>query len=102
MTQPPSLVHVTVEGLTGQATTIVQSETNYLQCMFPKGLPDQTWPIISVTCGFIASIQSNEVIKHILGLGSLLVNRLLFFDGFQFKIEALNLERESACAIRNK
>jgi adenylyltransferase/sulfurtransferase len=96
------LVHGAVEGLTGQATTIVPSKTNCLQCILPKGPSDQTWPIISVTCGFIASIQANEVIKHILGLGSLLVNRLLLFDGFQTKVEELKLEPTPACPICNK
>jgi adenylyltransferase/sulfurtransferase len=54
-----------------------------------------------VTCGLIASIQATEVVKVILGIGSLLENRLLFFDGLNTKLEEIELERTPICKLCN-
>jgi adenylyltransferase/sulfurtransferase len=52
-----------------------------------------------VTCGLIASIQATEVIKYILGIGSLLENRLLILDGLHGKMEEIVWERNLGCEI---
>jgi adenylyltransferase/sulfurtransferase len=95
------LVHGAVEEFSGQATTIIPGRTNCLKCLFPEGPAQQTWPIISVTCGLIASIQATEVVKVILGIGSLLENRLLFVDGLNTKLEEIELERTPICKLCN-
>ncbi len=94
-------VHGAVEEFYGQATTIIPGRTNCLKCLFPKGPAQQTWPIISVTCGLIASIQATEVIKYIVGIGDLLENRLLIIDGLHTKVEEMPLERTPICEICN-
>ena len=93
------LVHGAVEEFYGQATTIVPGRTNCLKCLFPEGPAQQIWPIISATCGLIASIQATEVIKYILGIGDLLENRLLIIDGLHTKVEEMQLERTPGCEI---
>lgn len=95
------LVHGAVEEFYGQATTIVPGRTNCLKCLFPEGPAQQIWPIISATCGLIASIQATEVIKYILGIGDLLENRLLIIDGLHTKVEEMQLERTPNCEICN-
>ena len=96
------MVHGAVEEFFGQATTIVPGKTNCLKCLFPQAPPHQTWPIIGVTCGLIASIQAAEVIKIILGIGSPLENRLLIWDGLQTRMEEITLERHTQCDICGK
>jgi adenylyltransferase/sulfurtransferase len=93
------LVHGGVQEFYGQVTTIIPGETNCLKCLFPEGPIQQTWPIISITCGLIASIQAAEVIKYILGIGNLLVNRLLLVDGLHTKVEDIAMERIHSCEI---
>ncbi len=93
------LVHGAVEEFYGQATTIIPGRTNCLKCLIPSGPAPQTWPIIGVTCGLIASIQATEVIKYIVGVGDLLENRFLIVDGLHTKVEEMELERTPGCEI---
>jgi len=93
------LVHGAVEDFYGQVTTIIPGKTNCLKCLFPQAPPHQTWPIIGMTCGLIASIQAAEVVKCILGIGKLLVNRLLILDGLHARMEEIALERNPDCKI---
>jgi adenylyltransferase/sulfurtransferase len=93
------LVHGAVEEFYGQATTIIPGRTNCLKCLIPSGPAQQTWPIIGVTCGLIASIQATEVIKYIVGVGDLLENRFLIVDGLHTKVEEMELERTPGCEI---
>lgn len=96
------LVHGAVEEFYGQVTIIIPGRTNCLKCLFPKGPPQQTWPIIGVTCGLVASLQAAEVIKYVLGIGSLLENRLLLVDGLCGRVEEMHIERNTGCDICNK
>lgn len=93
------LVHGAVEEFYGQATTIIPGRTNCLKCLIPSGPAQRIWPIISVTCGLIASIQAAEVIKYIVGVGRLLENRFLMVDGLNTKVEEMELERTPGCEI---
>jgi adenylyltransferase/sulfurtransferase len=93
------LVHGAVEEFYGQVTTIIPGKTNCLKCLVPKAPTQQTWPIIGMTCGLVASIQATEAIKVILGIGALLENRLLVLDGLHARMEEMVLERNPACEI---
>lgn len=93
------LIHGAVEEFYGQVTTIVPGKTNCLQCLIPMEPPVRKWPVISVACGLIGSLQAAEVIKYVLGVGSLLENRLLIVDGLSGRIEEIGLERNQDCDI---
>ena len=93
------LVHGAVEEFYGQVTTIIPGKTNCLKCLVPKAPAQQTWPIIGMTCGMVASIQAAEVIKVILGIGALLENRLLILDGLHARMEEIVLEKNPDCEI---
>ena len=73
--------HGSVHGLDGMASTIIPGETACLRCIFPEPPPAAIFPVIGVTPGIIGCIQATEVIKHIVGIGELLKNRLLVWDG---------------------
>jgi adenylyltransferase/sulfurtransferase len=93
------LVHGAVEEFFGQVTLIRPGKTNCLKCLFPQGPAQQAWPIISVTCGIVASFQAAEVVKYLLGTGSLLENRLLIIDGLSGKVEEIAIEKNPNCEI---
>jgi adenylyltransferase/sulfurtransferase len=90
-------MHGAVRGLCGQATTIIPGQTACLRCIFPDGPPAETFPIVGATCGMIGSLQAMEVIKHISGTGSLLANRLLFWDGVRGEMDTIEVRKNPAC-----
>ena len=91
------LFHGAVHGFYGQATTIIPGKTACLRCIFPKALPPTIPPVVGVTPGVIGCIQATEVIKYILGIGSLLENRLLMWDGLNGEMDELPLEKNPGC-----
>jgi len=94
------LVHAGVYGFTGQLTTILPRKGPCLRCIFPKPPVEmEKFPIVGVTPGIIGSMEALEVIKLITGIGTPLVGRLLIFDGEDFTIEVVKIERDENCPI---
>jgi len=89
--------HGGVYGFEGQVTTIIPGETACLRCIFPEGHQPETFPVIGATCGVIGCIQATEVVKYIVGVGGLLTNRLLIWDGLDTRMEEFVVERNPAC-----
>ncbi|GAH23802.1 unnamed protein product, partial [marine sediment metagenome] len=52
---------------------------------------------IGVTPGVIGCIQATEVIKYIVGIGQLLTNRLLIYDGLNMKFTEFSVKRDPNC-----
>lgn len=91
------LFHGAVHGFYGQVTTIIPGRTACLRCIFPEAPPPTIPPVVGVTPGLIGCIQATEVLKYVLGIGSLLENRLLMWDGLNGKIDELPLEKNPRC-----
>ena len=91
------LFHGSVYGLDGMASTIIPGETACFRCMFPEPPPAATFPVVGVTPGIIGCIQATEVIKHIVGIGELLKNRLLVWDGLSTKFRELTVNKDPHC-----
>jgi molybdopterin/thiamine biosynthesis adenylyltransferase len=89
--------HGGIRGFYGQATTIIPGTTPCLKCIFPKAPPREEFPVVGVTAGIIGTIQSNEVIKYLTGIGDLLTNRLFIWDGLQAHAEEICIERNPSC-----
>lgn len=89
--------HGGVYGFEGQVTTIIPGATACLRCIFPEAPAPETIPVIGATCGVIGGIQATEVVKYIVGVGELLTNRLLVWDGLDARIEEFAVERNPAC-----
>ena len=53
--------------------------------------------MIGVTPAVIGCIQATEVIKYIVGIGKLLTNRLLDYDGLNLKFTELLEKRDPNC-----
>lgn len=91
------LVHGAVSGLDGQVTTIIPGRTACLRCVFPRPPPRDAPPVIGATCGIIGSIQATEAIKMLTGVGELLLNRLLIWDGRCAQMDEISIERDAGC-----
>jgi molybdopterin-synthase adenylyltransferase len=92
------LFHGGIRGFYGQATTIIPHKTACLRCIFPHAPPQEVFPVVGVTPGFIGMVQATEVLKYLLGSGELLTNRLFIWDGMQAHWEEIALERNPHCA----
>ena len=89
-----------VEGFCGMATTIIPGQTPCLECLFPLD-NEQNEPIgiVGPVPGVIASIQSLEAIKLILGLGGLLTNNLLVFNDMDMTFRKIEMEKNPDCPV---
>jgi adenylyltransferase/sulfurtransferase len=92
--------HGAVYGFEGRAMTVLPGKTACLNCLYHGAvMPKEKFPVIGVTPAVIGCIQATEVIKYILGLGDLLTNRLLNYDGLQMKFSEFKIERDPKCEV---
>ncbi len=91
------LVHGAIWGLMGQATFIYPPETPCLKCIFPEAPIKAVFPVAGVTPGLIGCVQAMEVLKFITGMGTLLKNRLLIFEGEDMMFSTVNVKRLPNC-----
>ncbi len=92
------LVHGAVSGFEGRALTIVPGEGACLRCMYRgDAIESETFPVIGVTPAVIGAIQATEVIKLVLGVGDLLTNRLMVYDGLHLTWKEFRLRMNPGC-----
>ncbi len=91
-------MHGAIHGFSGQATTVIPGKTACLRCLFPNPPPKETFPVVGAAPGMIGLIQVHEVLKFLLGTGSLLENRLVLWDGLSCTLEEVSVERNPSCA----
>ena len=89
--------HGAVYGFEGRAMTILPGITACLRCVYRGDLPKEKIPVIGVTPAVIGCIQATEVIKYIVGIGELLKNRLLIYDGLDMKFTAFKVKKDPQC-----
>jgi adenylyltransferase/sulfurtransferase len=53
--------------------------------------------VIGVAPAVIGCIQAAEVIKYIVGIGELLTNKLLIYDGLNLKFTELKVKKDPNC-----
>ena len=86
-----------VSGFRGMVTTLLPGKTACLRCIVPHPPPPSLSPIIGVTPAMIGCIQATEVIKYITGVGKLISNRLLLFNGLNFKFDEITFKKNLEC-----
>jgi len=89
--------HGAVYGFEGRAITIIPGKTACLRCVYRGVIPEEKFPVIGVTPAVIGCIQATEVIKYIMGVGELLENRLLIYDGLDMKFTELKVKKDHQC-----
>ena len=89
--------HGAVYGFEGRAMTIIPGQTACLRCLYRGVVPRDKFPVIGVTPAVIGCIQATEVIKYIVGIGELLTNRLLTFDGLHMRFTEFKVKKDPSC-----
>ena len=89
--------HGAVIGFEGRVMTIIPGKTACLRCMYRGPVPQEKFPVIGVTPAVIGCIQATEVIKYLLGIGKLLTNRLLIYDGLKVTFSEFRLNKNPSC-----
>lgn len=90
-------VHGAVYGLEGRVTTIIPGKTACLKCFCNDTPVHEKFPVLATTPAIIGVIQATEVIKYLTGIGRLLGNRLLIYDGLNMKFTELALKNNKNC-----
>jgi len=97
------VVHASVFRFEGQLTTFVPYVGPCYRCLYPTPPPPELAPgcsvagVLGVVPGIMGLLQSNEVLKLVLGIGEPLVGRLLLFDALDGSFDELRLNRDPKC-----
>jgi len=91
-----------VDGWKGMVSTFIPGKTSCLECLFSgQSEPEKPIAAIGPVPGMVASIQSLEAIKLILGheTTSLLAGWLLIIDGKNMTFNKIKIEKNPDCPI---
>jgi len=97
--------HAGILGAYGQTMTIVPGQGPCFRCIFQDEPEAGTYEttseagVLGSVAGVIGTIQSIEVIKYLLGIGDLLVGRLLTFDALTMAFMEVKLPWKQKCAV---
>ncbi|HBG48911.1 MAG TPA: adenylyltransferase [Cyanobacteria bacterium UBA9971] len=99
-----TLIHGGVTEFYGQTTVIIPNKTACLSCLIPDINPDAyvSKGVISPAVSTIASIQSMETVKTLLGIGTSLTNQLLTYDGLKMEFKKINIQKNPDCPLCNQ
>jgi molybdopterin/thiamine biosynthesis adenylyltransferase len=89
--------HGAVYGFEGRAMTVIPGKSACLRCVYRGDIPNEKVPVIGATSGVIGCIQATEVVKYIVGMGQLLANRLLVYDGMNMEFTVFKINKDPDC-----
>ncbi|MFZ5351645.1 MAG: HesA/MoeB/ThiF family protein [Bacillota bacterium] len=89
----------------GLITKITPSSGPCYRCIFPEAISSSNVPSCSETGvlgpvpGAMGFLQAAEALKHVLGLGSTLTNKMLLFDAMDMEFNMITLDKDPACVL---
>ncbi len=89
----------------GQVITILPGQSACYRCLFSEPPPPGLVPscqeagILGAVAGIIGTIQANEVIKYVLGIGDLLVDKLLIFNALDSSFRQVKVPKDLKCQV---
>ena len=89
--------HGAVRAFEGRVMTVAPGNFACLRCLYRGPVPQDKFPVIGVTPAIVGCIQATEVIKYIVGVGELLLNRLLIYDGLNMKFTEFAVKKNPKC-----
>lgn len=99
------LSHGSIFRFEGQVTTIVPGKGPCYRCLFEHAPPPGMVPscqeagVLGVLPGIIGVIQATEVVKYLLGIGELLVGRMIYYDALHMTFDEINIHRNPKCPV---
>jgi sulfur-carrier protein adenylyltransferase/sulfurtransferase len=92
----------------GQASVFWAEHGPCYRCLYPEPPPPGMVPscaeggVLGVLCASIGSIQVNEAIKLITGVGEPLAGRLMIYDALEMSYRTVRVRKDPECAICGK
>ncbi len=93
----------------GQASvfwpTLEGADAPCYRCLYPEPPPPGMVPscaeggVLGVLCASIGSIQVNEAIKLLTGIGDPLVGKLMIYDALEMEYRKLKVRKDPSCAL---
>ncbi|MFN8162758.1 MAG: molybdopterin-synthase adenylyltransferase MoeB [Solirubrobacterales bacterium] len=99
------VVSASILSFDGQISTFVPYEGPCYRCLYPTPPPAEMAPscsangVLGVMAGTMGTLQANEVIKLVLGIGEPLVGRLLLYEALGTHFTELKVRRDPDCPI---
>jgi molybdopterin/thiamine biosynthesis adenylyltransferase/rhodanese-related sulfurtransferase len=92
----------------GQASVFWAEYGPCYRCLYPEPPPPGMVPscaeggVLGVLCASIGSIQVNEAIKLITGIGEPLAGRLMIYDALEMSYRTVRVRKDPECAVCGK
>jgi sulfur-carrier protein adenylyltransferase/sulfurtransferase len=92
----------------GQASVFWAEHGPCYRCLYPDPPPPGMVPscaeggVLGVLCASIGSIQVNEAIKLLTGVGESLAGRLMIYDALEMNYRTVRVRKDPECAICGK
>jgi len=92
----------------GQASVFWAEHGPCYRCLYPEPPPPGMVPscaeggVLGVLCASIGSIQVNEAIKLITGIGESLVGRLMIYDALDMTYRSVTVRKDPECPVCGK
>ena len=92
----------------GQASVFWADYGPCYRCLYPEPPPPGMVPscaeggVLGVLCASIGSIQVNEAIKLITGIGESLSGRLMIYDALEMSYKTVKINKDPECAVCGK
>jgi adenylyltransferase/sulfurtransferase len=89
----------------GQASVFWADYGPCYRCLYPEPPPPGMVPscaeggVLGVLCASIGSIQVNEAIKLITGIGEPIVGRLMVYDALEMEYRKIKVRKDPNCAV---
>ena len=97
--------HAGILRFEGQTMTVLPGRSACYRCLFGEPPPPGAVPscsqagVLGVLAGIVGTIQAAEAVKYLLGIGDLLINRLLVFDALHMSFRQVGFKRNPACFL---
>ncbi len=99
------LVYGSIFKFEGQVSVFNYQGSGTYRCLYPTPPKPDESPncseigVLGVLPGIIGSLQANETIKIICGIGEVLANKLLMYDSLQMNQTVLNYEKDTTLEV---
>ena len=100
-----ALVSASILAFEGQLSVYNHDGGPCYRCLFPVPPPPGVIPscaeggVLGILPGVLGTLQANEVLKLVLGLGEVASGRLVHYDALALAFSSFRLSREPQCAI---
>ncbi len=92
----------------GQASVFWAEHGPCYRCLYPEPPPPGMVPscaeggVLGVLCATVGSIQANEAVKLLTGIGNPIVGRLVIYDALELEFKDITVRKDPECAVCGK